>query len=97
MKSTTRYRRCSQTVTYVKCFRSDLRTLQALAEALKPTEYYGFNGSFTGYFRGVAESLPEILELPDPDVTPLAQRKALRLQSEEIKFDPEHYMCAKWL
>ncbi len=32
------------------------------------------------------------MDVPDPDVMPRPQRRALRTAAEELKFDPEHYM-----
>lgn len=34
----------------------------------------------------------EIVELPNPDTTPAAERRELRLLAEDARFDPEHYM-----
>ena len=41
----------------------------------------------TGFF----QELPEILELPNPDLTPLDDRTRIRLAQEQRDFDLEHY------
>ena len=38
------------------------------------------------------EELKEVVDIPDPDVCIVADRKAARIQAENDKFDPEYYM-----
>lgn len=53
--------------------------------------HYGFAGRYAGYFGPRAEDTSELVELDDPDGTPVWRRAALREESEDAKFDPEHF------
>ena len=52
--------------------------------------HYGFNRGYSGVFR-YAEISAQILEVSDPEHRPLSERKALRKQTEDVKFSEERY------
>lgn len=54
--------------------------------------HYGFANAFSQFFEALQEDLPEIIDLPDPDVVAAADRAKLREQQEDSKFESEHYM-----
>ena len=68
-------------------------TLPTLETSLhKP---YGFLNAYTGYFRHVATTENEVNELgADAETLSPLDRRARRLQHEDSKWDPEHYMYA---
>jgi protein SHQ1 len=53
---------------------------------------YGFNDQFYDFFSHIQESLSEVIENPNPDKIIVAERRRMRLEMEDDKFDPEHYM-----
>ena len=53
---------------------------------------YGFANGFSDFFEPLQEDLPEIIDLPQPDLVPAAERRALREQNEDQHFEIEHYM-----
>lgn len=56
---------------------------------------YGFLNAYTGYFRHVATTENEVNELgADAETLSPLDRRAHRLQHEDSKWDPEHYMYA---
>jgi protein SHQ1 len=58
------------------------------------TKPYGFLSSHSGYFTHVGSFANEVNELgPDAETLPPAERRRRRLEHEEAKFDPEHYMA----
>jgi hypothetical protein len=54
---------------------------------------YGFNNRYSQVFRGLQDWEEEIIELPDPESTPAAERTSLRLLTENVKFDPNYYQA----
>lgn len=68
---------------------------QALPEErvliMKPK--YGFGNQYSDVFKGFAYEVLEILDLPDPDVTPASSRTQLRLECEVKDFSDEHYLA----
>eukprot|EP01049_Picozoa_sp_SAG25_P013172 SAG25_NODE_1965_length_2086_cov_0.904378_2_plen_399_part_00 len=58
-----------------------------------PSIRYGFNDAYSGYFRDLAAEAREIVDLPEPDTTPAAQRREQRLAAEEQKFDGEYIVA----
>jgi protein SHQ1 len=60
---------------------------------LLPSIRYGFNDAYSGYFRDLAAEAREIVDLPEPDTTPAAQRRGQRLAAEEQKFDGEYIVA----
>ena len=53
--------------------------------------HYGFNRAYRGVFAGLKEDLPDVVDLPDPDVTNEGQRSLLRVLDEEGRWDPYRY------
>jgi hypothetical protein len=54
---------------------------------------YGFGLRYTGTLGPICREVPDVVELPDPDATPVGERAALRRAAEDAKFDTEHYAC----
>lgn len=57
----------------------------------RPT--YGFNSGFSNFFEPLQEDLLEIVDIPDPDHVLAQDRRFLREQEEDQKFNPDHYMA----
>ena len=57
----------------------------------RPT--YGFNSGFSGFFEPLQEDLHDIVDIPDPDHILAQDRRFLREQDEDQKFNPDHYMA----
>jgi len=53
---------------------------------------YGFNNSHKGFFHDIMNEFPELIDLPDPDVTASDLRRKLRMDSEDIAFNEERYV-----
>ncbi|KZT65490.1 SHQ1-domain-containing protein [Daedalea quercina L-15889] len=59
-----------------------------------PGYRYGFLDMYSGYFRHVAHTENEINELgADAETCPSSERRKLRLNHEDEKWDEEHYMA----
>jgi protein SHQ1 len=57
-------------------------------------KYYGFLDTHHGYFRHVTHTENEINELGDKaENLPPSERRKLRIQHENDKWDEEYYMC----
>ena len=56
--------------------------------------HYGFADGFSDFFEPLQEDLPEIIDLPQPDLVAAADRTRLREQQEDQHFEIEHYMFA---
>ncbi|KJE97163.1 hypothetical protein, variant [Capsaspora owczarzaki ATCC 30864] len=54
---------------------------------------YGFNLRHSDFFASLRQDFVELIELPDPDRTPAAQRRLLRLAAEDADFDEHHYVA----
>jgi len=65
---------------------------EELNHVLKP--HYGFNFQFYDYFTVYSrESLAaEMLQLPNPDRTPMLKRRTLRMKSEMLKWNIDRYL-----
>jgi len=57
------------------------------------TVKYGFAMTKSNVFAKLSDEYRLIIDLPEPDSTPVAQRKALRLENETEKFIDEHYLA----
>lgn len=67
-------------------------TLPALETSIQKP--YGFLNAYTGYFRHVATTENEVNELgADAETLSTLDRRARRVQCEDSKWDPEHYMA----
>jgi protein SHQ1 len=54
---------------------------------------YGFNNQYSQYLEPyLSEELDEIILLKDPEHSNIIERNNQRIQTENIKFDEEHYM-----
>ena len=54
--------------------------------------HYGFGNGFSRFFEPLQEDLPEIVDIPQPDLVPACDRRRLREQHEDQHFEIEHYM-----
>ena len=52
---------------------------------------YGFGNRYTGMFLALRDELFDLVELPDPDRTPEADRRSLREAHEDAAFDWQRY------
>eukprot|EP00736_Rhodelphis_marinus_P012534 Rmarinus@m.13383 len=52
---------------------------------------YGFDNSYSGVFAPLRDDLRESVDLPDADTCSVQERRVLRENAEEHKFDAEHY------
>lgn len=57
---------------------------------------YGFATRYEGVFAVRADDVKQIVDLPQPDFTPVWRRAMLRRAAEDETFDVQHYM-ADWL
>ncbi|KAG1826955.1 SHQ1 protein-domain-containing protein [Suillus subaureus] len=78
---------------------NDWQFPQTIAESSSPLQlstkrYYGFLDMYTGYFTHVAHTENDVNELgSDAESCLPEERRAKRLQHEEVKWDEEHYMA----
>ncbi|NXS94521.1 SHQ1 protein, partial [Jacana jacana] len=65
-----------------------------MAESKLPLQYrYGFGNLRSGVFQRLQEELSDVIDIKDPDQTPLDERRRKRLTAEAAKFDPDHYLA----
>ncbi|RGB43927.1 SHQ1 domain-containing protein [Rhizophagus diaphanus] len=66
---------------------------------LLPIAKYGFNKLYSGYFMHIQETCNEIIDITDPERSTPESRRQDRINTENSKFDPDHYiadfMCAQ--
>jgi len=55
--------------------------------------HYGFNGCAHGVFTLRQEDLHELLDLSNPDTTPVAERGRLQRKTEQKAFSADHYLA----
>ncbi|KAG0705046.1 SHQ1 protein-domain-containing protein [Suillus ampliporus] len=78
---------------------NDWQFPQTVAESSPPLQlstkrYYGFLDMYTGYFTHVTHTENDVNELgSEAESCLLEERRAKRLQHEEMKWDEEHYMA----
>ncbi|RIA98554.1 SHQ1 protein [Glomus cerebriforme] len=60
---------------------------------LLSTAKYGFNRLYSGYFIHVQETCNEILDITDPEKSTPESRRQDRINVENSKFDPDHYIA----
>lgn len=53
---------------------------------------YGFGSKHSGLFATLAEELHQVVDVKNPDVQTLAERRTERLEQEKTLFNPEHYL-----
>ncbi len=72
---------------------SDLLFQQKLPEEPSlASAKYGFNNSYQGFGRQVAELGNDVVEMDNVDQSFPPDRRAMRLVQEDLKFDPDHYL-----
>ncbi|XP_019392184.1 PREDICTED: protein SHQ1 homolog [Crocodylus porosus] len=54
---------------------------------------YGFGNLKSGVFQRLQDELSDVIDLRDPDSTPVKERRQKRLAAEAAKFDPDHYLA----
>ncbi|KFO77837.1 Protein SHQ1, partial [Cuculus canorus] len=64
------------------------------AENTLPLQYrYGFGNLRSGVFFRLQDELSDVIDVRDPDQTPVDGRRRKRLAAEAAKFDPDHYLA----
>ncbi|KAM9277170.1 protein SHQ1 homolog [Morus bassanus] len=64
------------------------------AESTLPLQYrYGFGNLRSGVFQRLQDELSDVIDVKDPDQTPVDERRRKRLAAEAAKFDPDHYLA----
>lgn len=62
-------------------------------ELLLDGQTYGFANQKSGIFKRLQDEVYEIVDLPNPEHCPPADRRTMREQAETEKFDPDHYIA----
>ncbi|CAI2177446.1 9370_t:CDS:2 [Funneliformis geosporum] len=62
-------------------------------QELLSTAKYGFNGLYSGYFMHVQETCNEIIDITNPEKSTPESRRKDRINAENNKFDPDHYIA----
>ncbi|NXW54760.1 SHQ1 protein, partial [Eurystomus gularis] len=60
---------------------------------LPPQCRYGFGNLRSGVFQRLQDELSDVIDIRDPDQTPVDERRRKRLAAEAAKFDPDHYLA----
>ncbi|NWH73206.1 SHQ1 protein, partial [Piaya cayana] len=64
------------------------------AESPLPLQYhYGFGNLRSGVFQRLQDELSDVIDVKDPDQTPVDERTRKRLAAEDAKFDSDHYLA----
>ncbi|KAF1583853.1 hypothetical protein FQV11_0016208, partial [Eudyptes moseleyi] len=64
------------------------------AESTLPLQYrYGFGNLRSGVFQRLQDELSDVIDIKDPDQTPVDERRRKRLAAETAKFEPDHYLA----
>ncbi|NXI35266.1 SHQ1 protein, partial [Galbula dea] len=59
-----------------------------------PLQYrYGFGNLRSGVFQRLQDELSDVIDVKEPDQTPVDERRRKRLAAEAAKFDPDHYLA----
>ncbi|NXE17792.1 SHQ1 protein, partial [Ardeotis kori] len=67
---------------------------QENAENTLPVQYrYGFGNLRSGVFQRLQDELSDVIDIKDPDQTPVDERRRKRLAAEAAKFEPDHYLA----
>ncbi|CAO2606032.1 Protein SHQ1 homolog [Lemmus lemmus] len=61
--------------------------------ALQSQCHYGFGNLRAGVVQRLQDELSEVIDIKDPDFTPMSERRQKRLAAELAKFDPDHYLA----
>ncbi|NXU74769.1 SHQ1 protein, partial [Oreotrochilus melanogaster] len=54
---------------------------------------YGFGNLRSGVFQRLQDELSDVIDIRDPDQSPVDERRRKRLAAEAAKFDPDHYLA----
>ncbi|NXK95782.1 SHQ1 protein, partial [Formicarius rufipectus] len=54
---------------------------------------YGFGNLRSGVFQRLQDELSDVIDIKDPDQTPVDERRRRRLAAEAAKFEPDHYLA----
>ncbi|XP_065543532.1 protein SHQ1 homolog isoform X2 [Lathamus discolor] len=63
------------------------------AESSIPQYCYGFGNLRSGVFQRLQDELSDVIDIKDPDQTPVDERRRKRLEAESAKFEPDHYLA----
>ncbi|KAL2091487.1 hypothetical protein ACEWY4_013750 [Coilia grayii] len=66
---------------------------ESAEEELQQLQKYGFGNLRSGVFTRLQEELSDVIDVKDPDSTSPAARRSGRLESEQHKFDADHYLA----
>ncbi|KAN0034321.1 hypothetical protein ACTFIV_000818 [Dictyostelium citrinum] len=61
-------------------------------DELKNKIKYGFNDGYSDFFQGLQQDIGDIIDIPIIDSITKQERTKVRIEFEELKFDPERYM-----
>ncbi|XP_070559764.1 protein SHQ1 homolog isoform X2 [Ptychodera flava] len=62
-------------------------------DLLKSNVKYGFANKRSCVFQELREELQGVVDVPDPDLTSPSERRKLRIEAENGKFDDDHYLA----
>ncbi|KAM6413641.1 protein SHQ1 homolog [Rhynochetos jubatus] len=63
-------------------------------ESTLPLQHrYGFGNLRSGVFQRLQDELSDVIDVKDPDHTPVDERRRKRLAAEAAKFEPDHYLA----
>ncbi|KAL1790789.1 SHQ1-like, partial [Sigmodon hispidus] len=65
--------------------------------ALRSQCHYGFGNLRAGVVQRLQDELSEVIDIKDPDFTPLTERRQKRLAAELAKFDSDHYLIFEYM
>uniref|UniRef100_A0A1B6M5G6 Protein SHQ1 homolog n=1 Tax=Graphocephala atropunctata TaxID=36148 RepID=A0A1B6M5G6_9HEMI len=71
----------------------ELPSTEPETEALFNAPKYGFGNLTQGVFKQLKSEFQEIIDLPEPDLTPAARRVELRMGEEDKRFCCDHYLA----
>ncbi|XP_077430190.1 protein SHQ1 homolog [Vanacampus margaritifer] len=62
-------------------------------EELSGMQKYGFGNKRSGVFARLQEELSDVIDVKNPDVATIAERRQARLDAEALAFSPDHYLA----
>ncbi|XP_010139131.1 PREDICTED: protein SHQ1 homolog, partial [Buceros rhinoceros silvestris] len=66
---------------------------ESAESTLLPQYCYGFGNLRSGVFQRLQDELSDVIDVKNPDQTPVDERREKRLAAEAAKFDPDHYLA----
>ncbi|NXX86807.1 SHQ1 protein, partial [Urocolius indicus] len=66
---------------------------ESLEGTLAQQYHYGFGNLRSGVFQRLQDELSDVIDIKDPDQTPVDERRRKRLAAEDAKFEPDHYLA----